>query len=363
MTASTQADFTPLKLMVPGFVSWVHLALEGARTNVFGWGCPLYWTQPSLSILCLVFVIGLILGASLCLLAIWTFWTSFGHLITPSAAAAQGSISRNPRYSAPTEHLYESSVRRRQGHWAGLQAGCSPYHCAWASWACCELHQGHLLQGRIIHLFFATSSVSQRALLIWFQRVVLLLSLLVSLRQGTRLQQLWSLPPLFWSPRARSWVVHQHRGLKESRELGWRASKLPVTSGRVHSPNHSPQLDLRPRFYVVLRAPGLERPTIYKSAKSYWEVVGDFAASSAISHAFPPKQEAKVFLAGAGVAEYDTCQWWWTQWMPAWSPTCLHGLLDRSRMEMQRAQCCPLWSEPMAFCSLCRQLFFLKSWC
>ena len=51
MTASTQADFTPLKLMVPGFVSWVHLALEGARTNVFGWGCPLYWTQPSLSIL------------------------------------------------------------------------------------------------------------------------------------------------------------------------------------------------------------------------------------------------------------------------------------------------------------------------
>jgi len=59
---------------------------------------------------------------------------------------------------------------------------------------------------------------------------------------------------------------------------------------------------------VVLRAPGLERPTIYKSAKSYWEVVGDFAASSAISHAFPPKQEAKVFLAGAGVAEYDTCQ-------------------------------------------------------
>lgn len=42
MTASTQADFTPLKLMVPGFVSWVHLALEGARTNVFGWGCPLY---------------------------------------------------------------------------------------------------------------------------------------------------------------------------------------------------------------------------------------------------------------------------------------------------------------------------------
>lgn len=81
-----------------------------------------------------------------------------------------------------------------------------------------------------------------------------------------------------------------------------------VTSGRVHSPNRSPQLDLRPRFYVVLRGPGLERPTIYKSAKSYWEVVGDFAASSAISHAFPPKQEAKVFLAGAGVAEYDTCQ-------------------------------------------------------
>ena len=37
MTASTQVDVTPLKLMVQGIVSFVHLALEGARMNVFGY--------------------------------------------------------------------------------------------------------------------------------------------------------------------------------------------------------------------------------------------------------------------------------------------------------------------------------------
>eukprot|EP00435_Cladocopium_sp_Y103_P033300 s905_g8.t1 len=78
-----------------------------------------------------------------------------------------------------------------------------------------------------------------------------------------------------------------------------------VVAGRIHSPNRSPQLDLRPRYYVVLRAPSLEKPAIFKSARSYWAVVGDFQTSSAISHAFPSEQEAKVYLAGAGISDYD----------------------------------------------------------
>eukprot|EP00435_Cladocopium_sp_Y103_P058080 s564_g20.t1 len=65
-----------------------------------------------------------------------------------------------------------------------------------------------------------------------------------------------------------------------------------VVAGRIHSPNRSPQLDLRPRFYVVLRAPSLE-------------ITNDCQTSSAISQAFPSEQEAKVYLAGAGISDYD----------------------------------------------------------
>eukprot|EP00435_Cladocopium_sp_Y103_P029071 s3901_g7.t1 len=75
--------------------------------------------------------------------------------------------------------------------------------------------------------------------------------------------------------------------------------------GRSHSPNRTPQLDLRSRFYAVLRAEGLERPTIYRSAKSYWSVVGDLSTSDSISHAFPSEQEARIYFAGADVSDFD----------------------------------------------------------
>eukprot|EP00435_Cladocopium_sp_Y103_P023879 s334_g5.t2 len=81
-----------------------------------------------------------------------------------------------------------------------------------------------------------------------------------------------------------------------------------VVSGRIHSPNRSTQLDLRPRYYVVLSATGLAKPTIFKSARSYWSVVGELSTSSSVSHAFPSEQEAKIYLAGAGVVDYDTQQ-------------------------------------------------------
>ena len=76
-------------------------------------------------------------------------------------------------------------------------------------------------------------------------------------------------------------------------------------AGRSISPNRSVQLDLRSRYYAVLRADGLGRPAIFQSAKSYWKTVGDLASSTSISHAFPSEQEARVYLAGASVADFD----------------------------------------------------------
>ena len=78
-----------------------------------------------------------------------------------------------------------------------------------------------------------------------------------------------------------------------------------MVEGRAVTPCRSPQLDLHPRYYVVVRADGLRLPTIFKSAKSYWGVVGELASSNSISHAFPSEQEAKIYLAGASIFEYD----------------------------------------------------------
>ena len=93
-------------------------------------------------------------------------------------------------------------------------------------------------------------------------------------------------------------------------QRAWKAGQWAraVDQGRVRSPNRSPQLDLRARFYVVYKADTLEQPTIFRSATSYWRVVGDLQESTSISHAFPSEQEAKVYLAGAGVRDFTTKQ-------------------------------------------------------
>ena len=78
-----------------------------------------------------------------------------------------------------------------------------------------------------------------------------------------------------------------------------------VAARRVVSPNRSPQLDLRSRFYAILRAPGLSRPVICKSAATYFRLVGRLEDSDSISHAFPSEIEAKIFLAGASALDFD----------------------------------------------------------
>ena len=88
----------------------------------------------------------------------------------------------------------------------------------------------------------------------------------------------------------------------------WRAGQWAqaVASGRVRSPNRSAPLDLRSRFYAVLRAENQDQPTIYRSAASYWRAVGDLSTSTSISHAFPSEQEARIFFAGAETFDFVT---------------------------------------------------------
>jgi len=90
----------------------------------------------------------------------------------------------------------------------------------------------------------------------------------------------------------------------------WLAGKWAraFSSGRSSTPNATPQLPLRSRFYAVLRSERLQRPTIYRSARSYWACVGELASSDSISHSFPSEQEAKVYFAGAGVSDFDILQ-------------------------------------------------------
>ena len=77
-----------------------------------------------------------------------------------------------------------------------------------------------------------------------------------------------------------------------------------VKERRIHSPNRTPALDLRSRFYAVVGAAGLSRPTIFRSSTSYWRAIGSLQGSSSISHSFPSELEAKVYLAGAGEEEF-----------------------------------------------------------
>ncbi len=77
----------------------------------------------------------------------------------------------------------------------------------------------------------------------------------------------------------------------------WKAGcwALAVLRDQCSSPNHSPKIDHRPRVYAVIRATGLEGPTLFFSARSYFRAVGDLKTSSSISHGFPSELEAATY--------------------------------------------------------------------
>ena len=76
-----------------------------------------------------------------------------------------------------------------------------------------------------------------------------------------------------------------------------------VLSKRVGSPNRTPTLDLRSRFYAVVSAPGLSAPTIFRSSAGYWQAIGSLSDSPSISQSFPSELEARVYLEAAGFVD------------------------------------------------------------
>lgn len=78
-----------------------------------------------------------------------------------------------------------------------------------------------------------------------------------------------------------------------------------VRAERIGSPNRTPAIDLRPRFYAVLQASGLSQATVFRSSASYWRCIGSLESSNSISQAFPSELEAKIYLESAGEPNPD----------------------------------------------------------
>lgn len=73
-----------------------------------------------------------------------------------------------------------------------------------------------------------------------------------------------------------------------------------VLAERIGSPNRTPPLEIRSRFYAVAKADGLLHPNIFKSSGSYFRAVGNLVESSSVSQAFPSELEARIYLEAAG---------------------------------------------------------------
>ena len=74
-----------------------------------------------------------------------------------------------------------------------------------------------------------------------------------------------------------------------------------VLQGLARVVARTPQLALKNRFYIVLRAPGLDGPRLYSNFVVYRRVVQNHSTDS-VSHAFPSLAEVRIYCAGAGVA-------------------------------------------------------------
>lgn len=87
-------------------------------------------------------------------------------------------------------------------------------------------------------------------------------------------------------------------------ERAWKAGQWAkaVIAGRAQSPNRTPQIDLRPRYYVILKSDRVPEPVCYQSSGSYWRVIGSLQGSTSVSHSWPSEAEARTYCSGAGVS-------------------------------------------------------------
>ena len=90
---------------------------------------------------------------------------------------------------------------------------------------------------------------------------------------------------------------------KRSRtQRAWEAglwAKATLT-GQIDRPRPTPKLDKRPTVYVILRAPGISRPTRVSTSSEYFQLIPRFTPDS-VSHSFPSLAEGKVYCLAAEV--------------------------------------------------------------
>lgn len=89
--------------------------------------------------------------------------------------------------------------------------------------------------------------------------------------------------------------------IKSRAKRAWEAGlwARATLEGRVNKPRPTPKLALQASVYVVLRGPGIERPTRVSTAAEYFKLLPTFENS--ISHSFPSQAEARVYCLAAGV--------------------------------------------------------------
>ena len=93
------------------------------------------------------------------------------------------------------------------------------------------------------------------------------------------------------------------RSSAESRlQRAWTAGQWAkaVIQNRVQSPNRSEPLELKSRYYAIVRADSVDSPVIAQSSGTYWQIIGSLSESNSISHSFPSELEARTYIESAG---------------------------------------------------------------
>ena len=291
----------------------LQFASAAVRSNFFGLGCPVYCVQPSLSLILLSFLLGLLFGSALTaylgwILCPWLLNSEPRLLSSPPAAA--------PRYSVLAEYLNEPrGPSRRRGRWNHLLFSWPPgyYH-----WPCSP---GHWSPTDFVNCFSLRVIFGSRCFSYCYWRFFWLGASWGCNRCGARdpwadsgfirglpfcLTCCWS--PLWWVQLHLVRLGSKEPGLLESGLVQWRLGESIPQTGHLNwicgtgstQWSAAQGLPARPSSKVPIPTGELLAP-LWPTAPS-------------ISHAFPSEVEAKIYLQAAGHPSFETVQWW-TKWM------------------------------------------------
>ena len=92
------------------------------------------------------------------------------------------------------------------------------------------------------------------------------------------------------------------RDKKERAQRAWEAGlwARATLEGKIAKPRPTPKINIQAAVYLVVRGPGVVRPTVAFSAAEYYKILPKFTEDS-LSHSFPSKAEARVYCLAAGI--------------------------------------------------------------